>query len=39
MQTATIEITAAMEPYVNKRDMWLKQRAMLLYLYIQNGTI
>ena len=22
MQTATIEITNAMEPYVNKRDMW-----------------
>jgi hypothetical protein len=39
MQTAIIEITPAMEPYVNKRDMWLKQRAMILYPYIQNGTI
>lgn len=37
--TASFEITNAMEPYVTKRDMWLKQRALLLYPYIQNGTI
>ena len=39
LQTATIEITDAMEPYVSRPDMWLKQRAMLLFPYIQAGVI
>ena len=39
LQTATIEITSAMMPYLKRQDLWLKQRAMLLYSYIQRDVI
>ena len=38
MQTATIEITNAMEPYVNKRDMCLEMdKWSLIQLYGSMG--
>ena len=41
LQTATIQITEGMKPYVNshKEEIDFKQRALLLYPFIQNGTI
>ncbi len=41
LQPATIQITAGMMPYINaqKAEITQKQRALLLYPYIQNGTI
>lgn len=40
LETATIQITKEMEPYLNNDDeIDLKQRALLLYPFIQNETI
>ncbi|MBP5157824.1 MAG: UPF0175 family protein [Treponema sp.] len=41
LQAATIQITEGMKPYINtkKAEMDARQRAMLLYPFIQNGTI
>ena len=41
LQTATIQITEGMKPYISqkKSEIGFQQRAMLLYPYIQNGTI
>ena len=41
LQPATIQITAGMMPYINptKVEINQQQRALLLYPYIQNGTI
>ncbi len=41
LQTATIQITAGMRPYINtqKAEMDFKQRALLLYPFIKDGTI
>ena len=41
LQPATIQITEGMLPYINtlKAETALKQRALLLYPYIYDGTI
>ena len=41
LQEATIQITADMQPYINAKraEIGFQQRAMLLFPYIQNGTI
>ena len=41
LQNATIQITEEMKPYINphKEEISFLQRALLLYPYIQNGTI
>ncbi len=41
LKPATIEITAGMEPYINthKSEIDFKQRALLLYPFIQNNTL
>lgn len=40
LETATIQITEGMKPFINRDDETeLKQRALLLYPYIQNETI
>ncbi|MCR4941070.1 MAG: UPF0175 family protein [Treponemataceae bacterium] len=41
LQPATIQITAGMEPYINthKAEIEFKQRALLLYPFIQNNTL
>lgn len=41
LQTATIQVTAGMMPYLNthKAEIDFKQRALLLYPFIQNNTL
>ncbi len=41
LQSATIQITKGMLPYINSRksEIDAKQRALLLYPFIQNNTI
>lgn len=41
LQTATIQIPTEMKPYINthKSEIDFKQRALLLYPFIQNNTI
>ncbi len=41
MQTASIQVTAEMMPYINthKEEIDFKQRALLLYPFIQNNTL
>lgn len=41
LQPATIQITTEMKPYINthKSEIDFKQRALLLYPFIQNNTL
>ena len=41
LQNATIQITAEMLPYINthRSEIDFKQRALLLYPFIQNNTL
>lgn len=41
LKPATIQITEGMQPYINshKSEIDFKQRALLLYPFIQNNTI
>ena len=41
LQAATIQITEGMRPYINthRAEIDSRQRALLLYPFIQNGTL